>query len=199
MAVVGASASALIAGSTGVPAVDKLLGIWESGLERETVPDRQGVGPGEVRPAEAGPTLVYGDQDGPAGEVTSFVSRSGQVCMVHSFEGATPGTVICEAPAVTERGLGTDGLLAFRLDVAAGKVAVFGQVAPNVESVSVTGPVGPMPVELGKTWGADTVPNGMRPFVAYAPVEATGMSALRWMSYSFEVERDGVSTAVAPR
>jgi len=204
---VAASASALIAGTTGVPAMDRLLGIWESGLDRDTVPDRPGLTPEDVRPSSAGPTLAYDVQDGPSGTATSFIGASRRICMVHSFDRGTTGAPVCESPTSLGRALAADGLQAFQLDVRPAGVAIVGQVEDGVDEIRVNGPMGAMTVVLGEAWKPSGTGIGpIRPFAAVAPLGGVGSEMKRGSAasalseYSFVVRAaDGSTRTVTPK
>lgn len=206
VAVVGASASALIAGTTGVGAVDRFLGIWEAGLEKTTNLDahpgrvEQG-GPAstDVRPSEAGPTVLYDIVGGSSGKIVSYVGADRHVCMVNSFDSNGAGRARCESIADVAASLERNGSAAFGLDAIRG-VVMYGQVDADVESVSVSGPTGPMDVALGEQWARDVATGAMRPFVATAALDADASRdrAFDWSQYTVSVRRDGETLVLVP-
>ena len=169
LGVVGAGASALVTGSTGVPAVDKLLGIYENDLSRPGSPGDAGH---DLRPRAGGTSAsVYA----PLGEGgwrvvnTAYVGREGNICLaVTSAEDSTRaglGSALCEEPRRLGRRLARNGgLWGVAVDAA---VVLSGVVRGDVSTLSGQGPNGPLEVYLGDVWKPDLPGVGpMRPFLA---------------------------------
>jgi len=173
--ILAASAAALIAGRTGVRAVDDFLGRVEA----------SGQGGGSDRAVAGGPVptlmpaasgsasepLELTDVGVPGTSLLAYVSSGGPICIVllepHG-EGAGEAREGwgCVAPAALSRSLAGDSVLI--ADVrSGGNTLVSGYAGDSVETIDVSGPGGPFDVRMAKPWtpdveGAATV----RPFLA---------------------------------
>jgi hypothetical protein len=169
LGVVGAGASALVAGSTGVPAVDRLLGIYEAGLNKPEASERPGSSGGDLQPSpsKASEPIEVALEDG-SRVVTSFYSaKDGKICWaVADSEASSSGTLSCEVPAAVATGM-RDGGYVPAIEVGPSNVIIRGYVGADVVALSGRGPEGSLDVSLGAPWapgGSDLEP--LRPFVA---------------------------------
>jgi hypothetical protein len=189
LTVLGAAATALVTGSTGVPAVDRWLGIQEAGLERQA-PGRLGPRGGDVRPTPSMPAASIRVRLGGSrtAVVTSYVARSGEVCSTLTDGGAGAGNISCVTPALLDARLRRDNGLVLGMVNDGRAVVLAGLVTADAERVSATGPTGPLEVQLGGTWEPD-VPDGgtLKPFVA---VEYRKAPIANPLDYRIHVETD---------
>ena len=171
LATLGAAATALIAGSTGVPAVDRWLGIYEAALEKPKGPDRFWPGGPDVRPgpAGAGPSIEIPLSGGSRRLlVTSYVARSGDICF--TFTGTDRSGVTGTIGCVTAGFLGPrlvreEGLVAG--SGSAGDMGLLvGFVTTEIDRISARGPTNSLDAYLGDSWTPDVARVGsLRPFV----------------------------------
>jgi hypothetical protein len=162
---VGAGAAALVTGSTGVPAVDRVLGIYESELDR----------PGDVRPRTNGPN-IFVDVPGSGSRrlvSSAYVARDGRICTaLTGADGNAPtsvGAVACLPPSLLASHLVRDGGVAVAVSTVGDRAVVRGFVSDRVARLSGDGPGGPLEVHLSSEWLADVSGIGpMRTFVALA-------------------------------
>jgi hypothetical protein len=178
LAVAAGAASALISGSTGLAAVDRLLGIYEAGLPdpaRDDRSPRSRTLP-NVEPRPGASTLSVAVPHGLRKAVgTVYPSVGGHLCFVLalSYERADKpiGGRTCTPLSHLTRGLARrpaliEGVTALETAVVAGYAAA------DVESLSIVGPGGkPLRVRLSDPWTPD-VPGArsLRVFVGtYSP------------------------------
>lgn len=175
LTVLGAGATALVTGSTGVPAVDRLLGIYETKRDRS-----DGVPHGDLRPTSAGPVIEFearnGDRTVQVSSVT-YAGTEGRICMsaVQMAPSSDPeplqqGDASCEPAATIDRDLARDGLtvVAIQVDDVA---LITGLTRASTRSLTGTGPHGPLQIRIGDVWqppDGDGAP--VRPFVAVGTV-----------------------------
>jgi hypothetical protein len=171
----GAGAAALVTGSTGVPAVDRLLGTYEAGPEDPPSTDttRQGLQPGSSRAS----TTVEVPLDGRRLLVTSYVASDGRVCSVlPSGDGSEPrGDLVCIQPDLLAARLArTDGVVVGS-NADGARVVIRGFVSDRVSRVTGRGPNGPVDVHLGEKWMPGAPATGpVRAFVAVGDVGDAG-------------------------
>lgn len=166
LAVLGAGASALVTGSTGIPAVDRVLGIYEKNLEWRA-------------PAGAG----WSQQPDPSVESTSiefsvgemrmvsawYLARSGDVCsLLTDAEQGSSGDLACVAPAAIVDGLDLGRGAVFNVTETSSGIVVRGYAASDVRRLEGSGPSGPLRFHLGDEWlpgvpGVDSI----RPFIGF--------------------------------
>lgn len=167
----GAGATALMTGSTGVPEVDRWLGIYEAASDEQKVGGVD-VSEQDVRPApsEFGPPVqvrIAGRSSRTI--VTAYVSRSGDVCatIIESDHAEKTGNISCVSPSALGARLERDGgAISGSVSVPDGRVLV-GFVTSSVHRVSVRGREGVLDVRLGRTWTPDVSGVGaLRTFVA---------------------------------
>ncbi len=178
LGIVGAGASALVSGSTGVPAVDRLLGIYETGLNKPEASERPGPSGDDIQPSpsKASEPIEVALGDG-SRVVTSFYSaKDGKICWaVADSEASSSGTLSCEVPAVVAAGL-RDGGYVPAIEVGPNNVIIRGYVGADVAALSGRGPEGSLDVSLGAPWtpgGSDLDP--LMPFVAVGAQSAKDM------------------------
>jgi hypothetical protein len=174
LAVLGAGATALMTGSTGVPAVDRWLGIYEAASGRQDV-DRVRLKGGDIRPriSRAGPPIeIRPGKRSRRIVATSYVSRSGEICstVTDADRHGETGNISCVAPAVLNARIQRDGgALSGLVSVPDARVLV-GFVTATADRVSAQGPSGPLELRLSDKWSPDISPVGsLRTFVAVEP------------------------------
>jgi hypothetical protein len=210
LTVVGAGATALMTGSTGVPAVDRLLGIFEA--EREDARGRPKV---DLSPSAPGPVIemdLPGDGRVELVEGSTYVGRGGQICsattqFARGSGQRRQGTAYCEPPSVLAADLRAQPLKVATIQVS-GAVVLTGWVGDEVRKLSVIGPYGPVTARLSKPWlPPDSATGSVRSFLAIGSVGRTNGSdaedahrALLLESYEFRVTfEDGRTLKVNPR
>lgn len=177
LAVAGAGASALVTGTTGIPAVDRVLGIYEKNLEWRAP---AGVG-WSHRPD---PSVESTSIEFPVGEMQMvsawYLARSGDVCsLLTDADRGSFGDLACVSPADLAANLEqTGGALFSTVDSFAGGV-VRGYVTSDVQRLEGMGPVGRLDLHLGDAWspGVDGV-GSLKPFVGVQqgrPAQPTSM------------------------
>jgi hypothetical protein len=176
LTVLGAGAMALVTGSTGVPAVDRWLGIYDAALEKPRKPDRFGPGGRDVRPqpSGAGPSIEV-----PVGEgsrrvlIASYLSRSGDICstVTDVDRDDERGNVSCLTSAfLSARLQREDGLVSGGVSTTEARLLV-GFVTASVDRISARGPTKSLDVHVGSSWEPDVVGVGsLRPFVVVEPL-----------------------------
>jgi hypothetical protein len=93
-AVLGAGATALVTGSTGVPEVDRLLGINQKALDHNDVLDSIGPTRQDLRPGSLGDsnTVEAAIREGWSTLSTAYVAKGGDVCVASIQEGGPGGS-----------------------------------------------------------------------------------------------------------
>jgi hypothetical protein len=200
LALLGGGAAALVTGSTGVPAVDRLLGIFETELDRPAASGQAG-GPGRAaQPRSSGASSV----EAPVGSrrivSTSYVAENGRICSVLTDEDErqAAGDVACVTADRLAALLARDDGMVLAVVGESDGVVLRGFVAGDVTSLGGRGPGGPLDVRLGATWTPDV--SGaveVRPFVAVGDPDRDGLAnpddyALRALN------DDGGSSAISP-
>lgn len=171
LAVVGAGANALVSGSTGVPAVDRLLGIYEAG-QRD--PSTRQVSPqGDLAPRPGGKsTSVRASVNGLQIVSTSFVGRNGRICTVTTQEQevAPSGDFTCIEPDRLAQHVAERGGLPVGVGTRSDNVVLWGFVDDRVVGMSGHGPAGPLDFEIGESWTPEV--RGADPLKAFLAVGA---------------------------
>lgn len=204
LAVLGGGAVALVAGTTGVPAVDRLLGIYEAGLDKPGAADRPGPSGRDLQPAPSSEsTTIEVPLDGGKRRIvsTSYVAAgegTGVCSVLATPSGSDAGDVACVPPArlaaALERG---DGQV-LAVTEGAAEVVLRGFVGGDVERLEGVGPTGPLDVTLGEVWTPDLPGiDSLRPFVAVeADVHDRLVSAADYTLQA--VTDDGSRRRIAP-
>jgi hypothetical protein len=203
LGVVGTGASALVTGSTGVPAVDRALGIYEAELAKPEASGRPGPSGSDLQPGASGTSTSI---DVPLGDGSSIVTgfytaRDGRICAAFAnVEGSgTRPVVNCVPPQDLFKHLETDDVNLLTTRVLKDEVVVIGFVSSRVASLRGDGPSGALDIHLGSLWTPGPKPSGsLKPFVAVGPnadPPLTGREFPRSLdpnSYAFEaVAGDG--------
>lgn len=197
LGVVGAGATALVAGSTGVPAVDRLLGVYDENLDKPGASDRPA---GDLQPSasKAAAPIETTAPDGSTSVTTFYVARDGRICWaVADQAGSGAGTVSCEQPRDVASGI-ADGGYVPGIEVGETSVTLRGYVGEDVVSLTGRGPGGPLDVRLGSPWKPSAPELGtLRPFVAVGRLDPGTLSnssavqeALALRNYAFEATTD---------
>jgi hypothetical protein len=187
LAVLGAGATALMTGSTGVPEVDRLLGINQKILDqRDDVLDRIGPTSQDLQPRSRrdSNTVETTIRAGWSTLSTAYVARSGAVCVASIQEGepggsSTAADVIgtwqCPKPKSLAEQLARDqGVVVGFRQPNDGIVILNGFVSSDVEAVTGVGRA--FAVRLGETWRPEGVDVGeLRQFIAVGRVGRRGM------------------------
>jgi hypothetical protein len=205
-----AGAGALVAGSTGVDAIDEFLGRVDS-VEKGAPSDSFSTNDATRSEAPAAPDSASKPLEslhggGETTAIVAYTSRSGSICLAVSRphgEGAGEAREGwgCMAPDALSRDLAGEPVLL--ADVrSATMTTASGYAAEEVEAITVRGPGGPFAVRLGAPWKPDAqgaVP--LRPFVAVGSageaIRPGQAGDLR--NYSFEARmEDGETVEVRP-
>lgn len=208
LGVVGAGATALVAGSTGVPAVDRLLGVYDENLDKSGTSDHPGAA-GDLQPSasKAADPIEMTAPDGSVSVTTFYIARDGRVCWaVADRDGRGSGTVSCEQPRYVANGMAEGGYVP-GIEVDDTHVTIRGYVREDVVSLIGRGPGGPLDVQLGSPWKPSAPELGTpRPFVAVGRLDPGTLSnpagmqdALTLRNYAFEAETgDGRRFSIEP-
>jgi hypothetical protein len=211
LGVVGAGASALVSGSTGVPAVDRLLGIYEQNLNKPGAADRGGPSGSDLQPSasKAAEPIETVLPDGSKSVTTFYVAQDGGICSAVAALGESgAGTLSCGSPGDIAKAVQGGGELQGMSGLGTSHIVLRGYVGGDVVSLSGRGPRGPLEVRLGEPWTPSSTPavGSLRPFVAVAslgsPLKLDGSELppeLQQRSYSFEaVTNDGRQLQIRP-
>lgn len=210
LAALGAGAAALVGGTTGVPAVDRLLGTYEERLSKPEAADRGGQSGQDAQPSttKASEPIEVRLPDGSLSVTTFYVSRSGKICNASvALPRDDAGALGCESPSDVARAVGAGGG-ARSIEVQDGAAIVRGYVSEDVESLSGVGPDGHLDVRLGTPW-SPAVPGvpTLQPFVALGRFQSDGGSLdpaelqrlITVQSYTFEgTTRTGRTVQIGP-
>jgi hypothetical protein len=170
LAVVGAGANALVSGSTGVPAVDRLLGIYEANLSKPGREGQGGLSGPDAQPApgtEAARVIVRL----PGGQrlvSVSYVSAGGSICSLLTRPGGRrDGNLTCRSATDLVRTIQQRGGTLEAISSQREGTVLRGFVAADLKRVQATGPAGPLDMHIGRKWKPD-LPGAvvLRPFVA---------------------------------
>lgn len=161
LALVAGGASALVAGTTGVPAVDRLLGIYEQ--------NRPGSGVQPDSAAESA-SVELTTPDGQRIVSTSYVARDGRICtVIAGVEGGGRGGFTCSEPDVVAGALDRRGGVVSGVVGSGGRALLTGFVRADVAEVEVSGPDGKATTAVGREWSPETPGLGLlRPILAIA-------------------------------
>lgn len=207
LGVAGAGASALVSGTTGVPSVDRLLGIYEQNLNKPDAADRRGPSGSDLQPSasKAAEPIETVLPDGTKSETTFYVAEDGRICSAIRG-GSTPATVGCNSPEDIAAAVEAGGYVPNVAGLRPGRIALVGYVRGDVVSLGGRGPSGPLDVQLGQRWTPSSTPavGTLRPFVAATSFDAPpdsdgGMSLSDLDRYSFDaVTDDGRRLRISP-
>lgn len=174
---VGAGAAALVTGSTGVPAVDRLLGIYEAELDGPTSSGDPRDTAQDLRPGSVGRSTSVEVRLASRRLVsTSYVSRGGEICSaLAESEEDSPGHLSCPDQSLLTTGLARDDGVVLGVLVAYDRVLVRGFVVDRVTRLEGRGPNGPLDVHLGEKWTPGLPGVGsLKPFAAVGGSETPG-------------------------
>lgn len=198
----GAGATALVTGTTGFEAVDRVLGIYEAESQKpETlgipVPGRSGARPDLSRGSASVGVLADG---GSSVVATAYVAQSGKICsVVTGLASRSPdsepalNTLSCVTAAELAEHLDDDRDYLISIAISREGVVVAGLTSGEVGSMRGRGPLGPFDVEVGESWSPGIPGLGM--LTPFAGVSASGnetsrkagdLSILDPGQYSFE-------------
>jgi hypothetical protein len=161
LGVAGAGASALVNGTTGVPAVDRLLGIYEQ--------NRPGGGL-QPDPAAGSVSVEMSTRDGQRFVSTSYVAEDGRVCTaVTSVEVGGRGGVTCVLPSVVGDSLERAGGLVVGAVGNFDEALLTGFVRADVVEIEGSGRNGHVRAKLGPAWSPKLGElDSLKPFLAVA-------------------------------
>ncbi len=161
LGVAGAGASALVTGTTGVPAVDRLLGIYEQ--------NRPGGGL-QPDPAAGSATVEISTRDGRRFVSTSYVAEDGRICAaVTGAEPGGPGEVKCVADSLLADSIERRGGLFVGVVGDGDEVLLMGFARPDVVEVEASGREGNARAKLGPAWAPRSGRlESVKPFLAIA-------------------------------
>jgi hypothetical protein len=175
LSILGAGAAAVVVGTTGVPAVDRLLGAFETRSEK---PGSPGLPAGGFQASSRASTIEV-----PAGSQTlvsaSYVAIDGRVCsaLTDPERQDAFGTATCATRTTLEKQFSSrDGMLLGVVGLSEA-VVLRGFVSGRVKSLSGEGPSGPLETRLGEPWKPDGFGGlEVRPFVAIGGPEHDGLA-----------------------
>lgn len=210
LGVLAAGASALVAGSTGVPVVDRLLGVYEQGLDDPGASERSGPSGSDLQPGptEASEPIVVALADGSRVVTSFYVARDERIC---AATGAANGEgsaapLACEPYPAIAANVALHGGYVPAIGTLGAQVIVRGYMSSRVTGLSGSGPYGPLDVALGKAW-TPGVPGAepLKPFVAVGPLGQTGVPdgaelqrSIELRNYAFDAMADGRRIRIAP-
>jgi hypothetical protein len=201
--VAGAGATALVTGTTGFEAVDRVLGIYEAESQKpETlgipVPGRNGARP-DLSHGRASVSVLTAD--GSSFVATSYVAQSGEICSVVTglasrSPDSEPGalnTLSCISPTELAERLDDGREYLISSAISREGVVLAGLSSGDVVSMRGRGPNGPFDVEVGERWSSGLPGLGMlTPFAGVSPPgdetsrKAGDLTILDPSQYSFE-------------
>jgi len=171
LAVLGAGASALVTGSTGVPAVDRLLGIFEKNAGPPSPADPGSPGSRyRLDPSVASTSIEFSVGGVPMVDA-SYLAQDGSVCSILTdADRGRSGDLACLLPAEIAELLEQTGGTLFNVTETSSGIVARGYASSDVQRLEGSGPTGRLEVHLGDTW-APGVPgiDSIRPFVAVEP------------------------------
>jgi len=177
---IGAGAAALVTGSTGVPAVDRLLGIYAADVNDPGASGRSGGVTRDIQPDSSGSSTSIEVLLGSRRVVSvSYVARDGRICSAlgGSHGDGAGGDVACLAPGRLATRLARRDGVVLATNVMDDQVLVRGFVPARVVSLSGRGPNGSLDVRLGDAWTSKALGVGpLKPFVALGSTSAPGSS-----------------------
>jgi hypothetical protein len=210
LGVMGAGASALVAGSTGVPAVDRLLGIYGQELSKPEAADRLGPSASGIQPSasKASEPIEVELTDGSRVSTSFYVARDGELCVAVVETGGggngDTGMVGCEAPEGVARRLAQEGGYVPGIRALDHDVVLSGYVRDDVVDLSGRGPSGNLRTYLGQPWRPELPGmSSLKPFVAVGSrsgrADSDPRGVLDLEGYSFEaVTSDGRRMSIVP-
>lgn len=199
----GAGATALVTGTTGFEAVDRVLGIYEAESQKpETlgipIPGRRGAKPdlSHGRASISVPTA-----DGSSFVATSYVAQSGEICsaitgLAPRSPDSVPGVLNalrCVSSAELAERLDSGRQYLISIVVSREGVVLAGLTSGETLSMRGRGPTGPFGVEVGESWSSGLPGLGtLKPFAGVSPrgdetsTKAGDLGILDPSQYSFE-------------
>ncbi|HEX2070907.1 MAG TPA: hypothetical protein VHF90_04585 [Thermoleophilaceae bacterium] len=197
----GAAAAALVTGSTGVAAVDRLLGIADDRVDQPGISGRPDGTARDFQPRPSGSSVSVAAPLGSRRLVaSSYVARDGRVCSVLTEDDAAgiAGDVTCEALVTLERKLAQNAGAATGIAGLGGAVVIWGLADGRVTSLTGRGPRGPLDVHLGPRAAlGDTEGARARGFIAVERSGADGTVDPREFVFH-AVREDGSSATIRP-
>jgi hypothetical protein len=199
-AALGGGAVALVTGSTGVPAVDRLLGLYETRSEKPGAAGLPGPDGRDLQPRSRASVIQL--SVGSQRLVTaSYVAADGRVCsaLTDPDRDDAFGAVTCVTRADLATRLSSDDGIVLGVVGLADGVVLRGFVSGRVTSLGGRGPTGPLEVQLGEAWKPDGLDGReVRPFVAVGGPDRDGLAdpadyVLR------SLDDDGSSTTIPPQ
>jgi hypothetical protein len=187
----GAGASALVTGSTGVPAVDRLLGLYEAEL------GESGAGK-DLTPGSSGASATVEVPIGSRRLVsTSYVAKDGRICSVLADSERDPGDIVCVERAPLATRLVRDGGIVVGVEDRGDTIVLRGFVTGETISLDGRGPGGPLDVSLGGEWDGVPGVDAVRPFAATGRSISDGL--INPSDYVLQaVDEDGDSADITP-
>lgn len=172
LGIVGTGASALVSGSTGIPAVDRLLGIYERESSRPEASGTFGPGAQDLRPAPGGNSVSMETSldDGSRVQTTFYISLDGSGCtaVVGPDAEQVAARVHCTPSEVLETRLTRDRGLVIAAQQYGATVLLTGVVDDGV--IGLEGVRQPLNISLGERWPM-TDARVLKPFVAVGPTD----------------------------
>ncbi|HEX2160833.1 MAG TPA: hypothetical protein VHF88_03335 [Thermoleophilaceae bacterium] len=174
---VGAGATALVNGSTGVPAVDRLLGLYEAELEEPGSSGRPGGVGSDFEPRSSGSSTSVEVSLGSRQIVsTSYVARDGRVCVALTSGRDDRGDLVCLSESTLATRLDSDGAILAGILAEPDATILTGFVRGDVTDLVGRGPGGPLEVHLGRPWTPDLLGVGtLRSFLALGDPGTSGL------------------------
>ncbi len=175
---VGAGAAALVTGSTGVPAVDRLLGIYEADVSEPGSSGRPGGTGRDLQPRSSGSSASVEVRLGASQIVsTSYVAKDGRVCsaLADSKQNRSVGDLACIPPGSLATYLARHHGVVLAVNIVNDQAIIRGLVSGDVTELSGQGPQESIDVHLGEKWTPNLSGIGsLKPFVALGTPEAPG-------------------------
>jgi len=149
-------ASALIRGTTGIPAIDSLLAIQERGEHPRSNGASSGDFRGEKHTRKVILTLPGNQGNQKPLTASASLSESDRVCiaLAHAYpdESRPAGNVSCLTPEYVAHELRERPLLIVSLDIDAKGAALTGFAREDVDTITGRGPTGEMRIRLAEPW-----------------------------------------------
>jgi hypothetical protein len=198
-----------VAGSTGVPAVDRLLGIYEENLDKLGASGRPGPSGGDLQPApsKASEPVEVRLSDGSRVSSVVYVARDGKICLAAAdLDGDDSGSLGCEAAAGHASRMAREDGYVPAIEIRGNEAILRGYVGTDVVSLRGHGPNGALDVDLGDPWApASPGLDPLKPFVAVGSVSAgkpdpsEQQRAFELRNYTFEaLTDDGRRIPISP-
>lgn len=191
LAALGAGATALVGGSTGVPAIDRLLGTYEAGLEKPGSEGRSGRGLPQAGSGASESIEVWVDERSRRLVSLAYVDRHGKVCSISRENGGPgkegSGRIGCVVSEFVADRLVKQPVLIMSTIRYGKEVVVTGFADRRVKGLEGRGPNGRFPVRLGPEWIPDVAGlSPLKPFVAVVPIDDASSGDLLDLDLAFE-------------